>query len=211
MKQINLNSLFLGLVLTVLGVLLMFATVAGFSFSVTSLLLFLFFVLLTLILYRIYLFTKITYFKIMVGTSLSVSIITFMGIFIHYYYLWPLFLLSPAIGMIMTYKGETLWDNTILIPTIVLCGLTITFYICILFGWQMLKYVWPTFILWPAIGIYILSTILDNTVMKKISHIFFGIFILLELLAIGMFFKVLWGIVLIGLGSYFIYRAKWKK
>ncbi len=211
MKQINLNSFLIGIVLISLGVLLMFTAVAGLSFSITSLLLFLFFVLLTLILYRIYLFTRIPYMLIIVGSSLSIVIITFMGIFIHYYYLWPLFLLSPAIGLTMAYKGKSKWDKTLFIPISMLIGMTITFYVCIAFGWWMMKYIWPTFVLWLAIGVHKSSISLNSSLTKRTSYILYTLFVFLELSAIGMLFKVLWGIVLIALGSLLIYKTKRKR
>ncbi|WP_341282164.1 hypothetical protein [Paenibacillus sp. FSL H8-0537] len=66
---------------------------------------------------------------------------------------WPLLVLIPGILLHVLYFGRLL-PAVVLIPGGMLIVYSILFMLCIMFGWETLKYVWPLFITGVAVGLY---------------------------------------------------------
>lgn len=74
--------------------------------------------------------------------------------------LWPIFILAPGIFFFTLYFSRR-EDYGVMMPASVLTVIGILFFYCTFSGWYSMKYLWPWFILAPAIGfllMYFLGT-----------------------------------------------------
>jgi hypothetical protein len=66
---------------------------------------------------------------------------------------WPIFVLVP--GLLFHYLFFTrLMPSGVLIPGGILITYSIMFFLCNIFGWELMGFLWPGFILGVAIGLY---------------------------------------------------------
>lgn len=69
--------------------------------------------------------------------------------------LWPLFILVPAIGFHVGFFSHPKPGRAgLLVPGGVLLTVGLLFLYCGLFGWWQMSYLWPFFILAPAVGLF---------------------------------------------------------
>lgn len=66
---------------------------------------------------------------------------------------WPLLILLPGALLHFFYFNRTLPAGA-LVPGGILVTVSLLFFFCNLFGWDMMEYVWPGFILAVAVGLY---------------------------------------------------------
>jgi len=72
-------------------------------------------------------------------------------------YFWPLFILVPGITFEYSFfnkKSKGFKNAGILIPSGILIIVGLLFYINVFFGWHLMGYLWPVFILAPAVGLF---------------------------------------------------------
>jgi len=65
--------------------------------------------------------------------------------------LWPIFVLAPGIFFFALYFSNPK-DYGVLMPASILTIIGCLFFYCTFYGWYNMKYLWPWFILAPAIG-----------------------------------------------------------
>ncbi|WP_239696917.1 hypothetical protein [Paenibacillus oryzisoli] len=68
-------------------------------------------------------------------------------------FFWPLVLLVPGLLFHLLYFNRRL-PAGVLVPGGILTLYALMFFFCNLFGWGSMSYIWPGFILGPAIGLY---------------------------------------------------------
>ncbi|CAN7442035.1 hypothetical protein LJR153_002932 [Paenibacillus sp. LjRoot153] len=68
-------------------------------------------------------------------------------------FFWPLVLLVPGMLFHFLYFNRRL-PAGVLVPGGILTVYALMFFFCNLFGWGSMAYIWPGFILGPAIGLY---------------------------------------------------------
>ncbi|KRE90400.1 hypothetical protein ASG89_08880 [Paenibacillus sp. Soil766] len=68
-------------------------------------------------------------------------------------FFWPLILLVPGLLFHLLYFNRRL-PAGVLVPGGILTTYALMFFFCNLFGWGSMAYIWPGFILGPAIGLY---------------------------------------------------------
>jgi len=128
-------------------------------------------------------------------------------------YFWPLFILVPGLAFEFSYfnrKSKDYRNAGILVPGGILLTVSVIFYINIFFGWHLMEYMWPLFILAPAIGLFQLyffgkrnkGVLMATGILAGIG--FFALII--NLLRID-FFVYIFSIGLIAVGVYFIFRG----
>ncbi|QAY65401.1 hypothetical protein [Paenibacillus protaetiae] len=66
---------------------------------------------------------------------------------------WPLLVLIPGILLHVLYFGRML-PATVLVPGGMLIVYTVLFIFCNIFGWKVIHYLWPVFLLGIAVGLY---------------------------------------------------------
>lgn len=66
---------------------------------------------------------------------------------------WPIFVLAPGLLLHYLFFRRVL-PSGVLIPAGILTTYSLLFFFCNLFGWAAMSYMWPVFILGPAIGLY---------------------------------------------------------
>jgi len=144
-------------------------------------------------------------FRLWIGT-----IVASIGAIVFFYYisgikLWPIFLIGVGVSFvfqgILRRKGSEIGPGTIFV------GFGILFMISELFGWWLMKFFWPAFVVIPGLGIS-LQKIYEK---KEFKSSFFYLIILssfLYVIAIGIEYPIIWGIALIGMGIYLIVRPK---
>jgi len=71
---------------------------------------------------------------------------------------WPLFVLVPGILLHVLYFGRTLPYAAMLVPAGLLTVYGLLFFICNVAGWGALAWLWPLFLLGPAVGLYEYAT-----------------------------------------------------
>lgn len=78
----------------------------------------------------------------------KLGVFSFLG-----YLLWPLLLLAVGLGLHFLYFSKLVPSAT-LVPAGILVTYSFMFFICNLFGWQLIRYLWPLFIFGIAVGLY---------------------------------------------------------
>lgn len=78
----------------------------------------------------------------------KLGVFSFLG-----YLLWPLLLLAVGLGLHFLYFSK-LAPSGILVPGGILVTYSFVFFICNLFGWHLLRFLWPLFIFGLAVGLY---------------------------------------------------------
>ncbi|WP_129409419.1 LiaI-LiaF-like domain-containing protein [Marinitoga lauensis] len=68
-------------------------------------------------------------------------------------FIWPIFILLPGLKFEYDYYSKRKHSG-ILVPGGLLTTIGVLFYFCAFFGYDNLEYLWPTFILAPAIGLF---------------------------------------------------------
>ncbi|WP_312886387.1 hypothetical protein [Paenibacillus plantarum] len=68
-------------------------------------------------------------------------------------FFWPLVLLVPGLLFHLLYFNRRL-PAGVLVPGGILTVYALMFFFCNLFGWGSMAYIWPGFLLGPAIGLY---------------------------------------------------------
>ncbi|MDR6551346.1 hypothetical protein J2736_002533 [Paenibacillus qinlingensis] len=68
-------------------------------------------------------------------------------------FFWPLVLLVPGLLFHFLYFNRRL-PAGVLVPGGILTTYALLFFFCNIFGWSSMSYLWPGFILGPAIGLY---------------------------------------------------------
>ncbi|CAM3233188.1 hypothetical protein PALU110988_10310 [Paenibacillus lupini] len=66
---------------------------------------------------------------------------------------WPLLVLIPGILLHVFYFGRLL-PAAVLVPGGILTVSALLFMVCNIFGWDVLKYLWPLFLFGVAVGLY---------------------------------------------------------
>jgi len=149
------------------------------------------------------LFKKIM--RVWIGTVIaSIGAIIFFN-YIFGVKLWPIFLVGMGIAFIfqgiLRKKGNEIGPGTIFL------GFGILFLISEFFGWWLMKFLWPAFVVIPGLGIS-LQKIYEK---KEFKSSFFYLIVLagfLYIIAIGIEYPVIWGIALIGIGTYLLVKPK---
>jgi hypothetical protein len=128
-------------------------------------------------------------------------------------YFWPLFILIPGISFEYTFfnqRSKGIKNPGILVPGGILITIGILFYINVFFGWHLMEYLWPVFILAPAAGLFQLYLFGPRVKALLIPvGILTGIgcfSLIVEMFKID-FFVYIFSIVLIALGVYLIFRS----
>lgn len=67
---------------------------------------------------------------------------------------WPLFVLTAGILLHVLYFGRTLPYDVLLVPAGLLAVYGLLFFVCNVAGWGILAWLWPVFLLGPAVGLY---------------------------------------------------------
>ncbi|RKN86928.1 hypothetical protein [Paenibacillus ginsengarvi] len=126
---------------------------------------------------------------------------------------WPVFVLAPGLLLHFLYFNRVL-PSAVLIPGGILVTCSILFFLCTIFGWSLMAYIWPGFIFAIAVGLYEFytfdkysprGTLMAAVVLAILSGILFGVTILFT---VGIYLIAL---VLIGVGAYIIFgkRRSW--
>ena len=127
-----------------------------------------------------------------VGIILLLGKLGVFGFFWHVF--WPIFVLAPGLLLHALYFSRTL-PSAVLIPGGILVTISILFFLCTIFSWGLMAYLWPGFILAVAVGLY------EFYLFDR--HSPRGIFIAAVILAIAA--GVLFGMtILFTVGIYFI-------
>lgn len=120
---------------------------------------------------------------------------------------WPIFVLAPGLLLHALYFGRML-PSGVLIPGGILVTNSIIFFMCTFFGWGMMKYLWPGFILAVAVGLYEFyffdkhnprGVLVASIILASIAAVMFGMTILF---AVGVYVIAF---VLIAVGAYMIF------
>jgi hypothetical protein len=88
---------------------------------------------------------------LLLGIFLIIS--NFFNIDFSWNYIWPIFILLPGLKFEYDYYVRKR-NPGVLVPGGLLTTIGILFYLCAFFGYNILDYLWPAFILAPAIGIF---------------------------------------------------------
>ncbi|MBO8140362.1 MAG: hypothetical protein H0Z22_07855 [Thermosipho sp. (in: Bacteria)] len=88
---------------------------------------------------------------LLLGAFLIIS--NFFNIEFSWNYIWPIFILLPGLNFELDYYFKRK-NAGVLVPGGLLTTIGILFYLCAFFGYNILDFLWPTFILAPAIGIF---------------------------------------------------------
>lgn len=141
---------------------------------------------------------------LLLGIYLIIS--TIFNIEFSWNYIWPIFILLP--GLKFEYDYYVKKKNAgILVPGGILTTVGILFYLCAFFGYDILNFLWPTFILAPAIGMFqqFLATktrglIVPVFILGGLSIIFY----IEELVEINVWNYIIgFGLIALGLSSLF--------
>ncbi|MFD0869871.1 Uncharacterised protein [Chlamydia abortus] len=129
----------------------------------------------------------------------KLGVFSFLG-----YIFWPLIVLAVGLGLHFLFFSKVL-PSGVLVPGGMLVTYSVLFFLCNLFGWHWMKYLWPFFIFGVAVGLYELYLFDRNSprqlwlvsiVLAVISAVFFalmfiftgGIYVVAAiLLAAGLF------------------------
>lgn len=152
-------------------------------------------------------FSKNRIFRLWIGTSVAS-----IGAIVFFYYicgvkLWPIFLIG--IGTSFIFQGVVRRRGNEIGPGTIFVGFGVLFIISELFGWWLMKFFWPTFIVIPGLGIS-LQKIFEKKEFKSSIFYLVVLTLFLYVIALGIEYPVIWGIALIGIGIYLISRTKEK-
>lgn len=123
---------------------------------------------------------------------------------------WPVFVLAPGLLLHALYFSRVL-PSGVLIPGGILVTNSILFFLCTIFSWKLMAYLWPGFIFAVAVGLYEYymfdkrsprSTLVAAVTLAIISGILFGMTILFT---IGIYFIAL---ALIVVGAYILLNKR---
>ncbi|GIP36677.1 hypothetical protein [Paenibacillus sp. J2TS4] len=78
----------------------------------------------------------------------KLGVFSFLG-----YVFWPLIVLAVGLGFHFLFFSKVL-PSGVLVPGGMLVTYSVLFFLCNLFGWHWMKYLWPVFILGVAVGLY---------------------------------------------------------
>ncbi|HDM70943.1 MAG: hypothetical protein DRP30_04115 [Thermotoga sp.] len=138
------------------------------------------------------------------------SVAASMGYFVMMNYIlglkpWPAFLVGFGVAFIL--QGLMRNNGKELSSGILFTGIGIVFVFCKIFGWWLMKFLWPTFILSPGIGLLI-QRIYSGREYKQSLFYLLSISGLLYIVVLGTEYPIMWGIGLIFLGIYVLIRQK---
>lgn len=117
--------------------------------------------------------------------------------------LWPVFLLFPGLFFHYLRFGQGVHAG-VLVPGGILTTYAIMFFACNLFGWHLMAYLWPGFILGVAVGLFEAyffdpdkpkGLLVASGVLATIAAVFFGF----ALVATGGVYLIAVAMILIGL------------
>lgn len=123
---------------------------------------------------------------------------------------WPVLILAPGLLLHVLYFNRVL-PSAVVIPGGILVTASILFFLCTIFGWGLMGYIWPGFIFAVAVGLYEFhlfdkysprGTLLAAVILAIVAGILFGVTILFT---VGIY---LIAIVLIALGVYVIWNKR---
>lgn len=118
----------------------------------------------------------------------KLGVFSFLG-----YLLWPLLLLAIGLGLHFLYFSK-MAPSGVLVPGGILVTYSVMFFICNLFGWHLIRYLWPLFIFGVAVGLYELyffdrnsprQLLLASVVLAVVSALFF---VFMFIFNIGIYF-----------------------
>lgn len=144
---------------------------------------------------------------LLLGAFLLTS--NFLNIEFSWNYVWPIFILLPGLKLEYDYYVRKR-NSGILIPGGILTTIGILFYLCAFFGHDILDYLWPTFILAPAVGIFQQFLVTKNRNLMVPVFILGGlslIFYVEEFIKINVWSYVI-GLGLIILGLFLLFERK---
>ncbi len=73
---------------------------------------------------------------------------------IEFWELWPFFILALGLVFEIGYFTGNKKDVGLLVPAGILMTISCIFIVNVIFGWYMMSYLWPLFIMAPGIGIF---------------------------------------------------------
>lgn len=148
---------------------------------------------------------------LLLGAFLIIS--NFFNIEFSWNYIWPIFILLPGLNFELDYYFKRK-NAGVLVPGGLLTTIGILFYLCAFFGYNILDFLWPTFILAPAIGIFQLflatkkrSLIVPVFILGGLSLIFY----IEELIEINVWSYIFgFGLIILGFITILLGRkSKW--
>ncbi|TBL78116.1 hypothetical protein [Paenibacillus thalictri] len=128
----------------------------------------------------------------------KVGVFSFLG-----WLLWPLLVLAAGGLLHWLYFGKML-PAAVVIPGGMLITYAVMFFLCNLFGWHLMKYIWPGFIFGVAVGLYEYQmferfvprgVMTASIVLAVVSAALFGMMLLVTL---GVYFIVI-GLLVVGI------------
>lgn len=146
-------------------------------------------------------------FRLWIGTAIAS-----IGAIVFFYYiygvkLWPIFLIG--IGVSFIFQGIVRRNGNEIAPGTIFLGFGILFVISELFGWWLMKFFWPAFIVIPGLGMS-LQRVFEKKEFKSSVFYLVVLTLFLYVIALGIEYPVIWGIALIVIGIYLITRTKEK-
>jgi hypothetical protein len=123
---------------------------------------------------------------------------------------WPVFVLAPGLLFHVLYFNRVL-PSGVLIPGGILVTNSIIFFLCTIFSWNLMAYLWPGFIFAVAVGLYEYylfdkhsprGTFVAAIILAIVSGVCFSMTILFT---VGIYFIAL---VLILVGVYMIFNKR---
>jgi hypothetical protein len=123
---------------------------------------------------------------------------------------WPVVLLLPGLLLHALYFNRVL-PAPVLVPGGFLVTSSIVFFLCSIFSWNLIGYVWPGFILAVAVGLYEWymfdkqsprSTLAAAVILAVLSAVFFGMTILFT---VGIYVIA---VILIVIGAYLLFNRR---
>ena len=109
---------------------------------------------------------------------LSVNILDF-----NWVQLWPLFMLAGGVGFLVGYFANRR-NYGLLMPATIMLIYGGLFLYCSMVDWNMMEYMWPTFILGPGLGLLMMyvggrresGLLIPASILIGLSSIFFVVF-----------------------------------
>jgi hypothetical protein len=123
---------------------------------------------------------------------------------------WPVFVLAPGLLLHALYFSRVL-PSGVLIPGGILVTNSIIFFLCTIFSWNLMAYLWPGFIFAVAVGLYEFylfdkysprGTLVAAVILAVVSGVCFSMTILFT---VGIYFIAF---VLIIVGAYMIFNKR---
>lgn len=88
---------------------------------------------------------------VMIGTVIFLNTIHIINL--SWNLIWPIFILGFGIMLHLQFMIGSKKNSEILVPAGIFTTYGLLFYICILLGWHMMNFLWPLFIMGPAVGL----------------------------------------------------------